>query len=410
MPDKRFKKRYPIILLILLLILLVFLVSLMFDAVVASIQMGSLLPFQERFADMGMWSFLLIALGQFLLLLSTFIPATPVHLMAGVLFDPLTAMLSVGLGMITGYAFIFLLVKSDIFKAKKKKAEALNEDESISLWIFFMTFAIPVLPYGLIAFVMIKKGVSFKKYMPVTVFGSVPSALAAIYFGDAMTRNFGLYAPLFVLFLLFLLLLNGLTTALRHRNLSYVSSHVRKQNWLLYEMIFFLTKRHYHVEASDLGEIGKKGPQILIADGDIFNSPILYQMGLYPRRVHVLVDECHYTSRNKGYGFYQLGALMYKPEDPDGKLLISIQKLMDGERILLLHVTQFERPLIRNSLIRIAISSSIPVHKMHMTMASSSQDEKNKTRLTADVTHSVTKEQIGKLSIDELIEILDLKK
>lgn len=119
----------------------------------------------------------------------TFLPAEPVQVLGGLAFGFPVGLLCCMVGVLVGNTVIFLLYKvfgdklHDLFVKKLHlDMEKIARSQKVVLIIFILYF-LPAIPYGMICFLAAGTGMRYRRYVTVTLLGSLPSVCIGVGLG-----------------------------------------------------------------------------------------------------------------------------------------------------------------------------------------------------------------------------------
>ena len=111
----------------------------------------------------------------------SFLPAEPVQMLAGLTFGFGEGVLCCFAGVLLGNSVIYLLQKTfsrhlrNFFEKKLHLDMAKIARSSKFLWIIFILYFLPGIPYGIICFFAATSGIRYRRYIAITALGSLPS-------------------------------------------------------------------------------------------------------------------------------------------------------------------------------------------------------------------------------------------
>ncbi|NLD25894.1 MAG: hypothetical protein GX661_00885 [Acholeplasmataceae bacterium] len=352
---KRLKKILSIIFIILMVASFLLLLYDFRDVIIEAIKIKSWDPIKQRFADFGFWSIFFISLTQALSILLTVIPGSPIQILAGISIGPVLGFIACLIGIFLGNLTIYLLVRkfghnTDAFYENKDLDEmeklAAKRGNRFFTQLLFVLYLIPVIPYGLIAFLGAKSKMKYPRFFLVTTFSAIPSVLLSIYLGRLLTDSDSV--TMIILIVIFVLLTVMVT---RHhksiikyltnrpiKDMAYFQAGVRKPNPLLYAAVWVIVKLFFHprvrVKINRNGVKKLKGPYILI-----YNHPskldFTYSISpLFPRRINAMVAYYYFCDYRLGRLIHAGGGFPKFLYHPDLSSIRSIKKIMKRNGIM----------------------------------------------------------------------------
>lgn len=140
-------------------------------------------------AGFGWRGYVVTAALSMLQVTCTFLPAEPVQVLAGVTFSFPVALLCCMIGILFGNTLIFMLQKIFGDRLRSYFIKRLNLDlEGIAqsgktTFIIFVLYFLPAIPYGMICFLAAGLGLPYRRYIAVTLLGSLPSVCIGVGLG-----------------------------------------------------------------------------------------------------------------------------------------------------------------------------------------------------------------------------------
>ena len=130
-----------------------------------------------------------VGLLSALQVICTFLPAEPVQVLAGFTFGFLKGVFMCMIGVLIGNTLIFILQKSFGDRLRRFFIKKLKLDvnkiarSSKATAIIFILYFLPAIPYGMICFLAAGMGMSYRRFITVTGFGSMPSVCIGVALG-----------------------------------------------------------------------------------------------------------------------------------------------------------------------------------------------------------------------------------
>jgi len=163
---------------------------------------------------LGIRSYIVVGVLAMLQVVFTFVPAEPLHVVAGISFGLWRGILICLIGIMLGNTIIFVLNK--IFGAKLKDFFTANIDfdfdiakrsKKIAL-IVIILYCLPAIPYGIICFFAASMGMKYSKYILITGIGSIPSLFLDVVLGHVtMATSWIISIIVFIVILVLLILM-----------------------------------------------------------------------------------------------------------------------------------------------------------------------------------------------------------
>ena len=144
---------------------------------------------QEHLSGLGIRGQVTIAIMAMLQVVLAFLPAEPVQIVAGLVYEFWIGTLICTIGVVAGNTLIYILYKIYGDRMREYFDDKLDIDFSragasnkVTLVIFILYF-LPAIPYGMICFLAATMGMKYPRYITVTVLGSIPSVCIGVALG-----------------------------------------------------------------------------------------------------------------------------------------------------------------------------------------------------------------------------------
>jgi uncharacterized membrane protein YdjX (TVP38/TMEM64 family) len=214
---------------------------------------------QNAINKLGIRSYIVVAVLAMIQVVFTFVPAEPLHVVAGISFGLLRGVLVCLIGILIGNTIIYILNK--IFGAKLKDFFTANiefdfdrakKSKKIAL-IVIILYCLPAIPYGIICFFAASMNMKYSKYILITGIGSIPSLLLDVGLGHVtMATSWIISIIVFVVIIVLLILM-----------------------WKFKKQIFdkvnqFVRKSH----EKEKNRVGKFNPMVYGLVGDVLYSTV----------------------------------------------------------------------------------------------------------------------------------------
>jgi uncharacterized membrane protein YdjX (TVP38/TMEM64 family)/1-acyl-sn-glycerol-3-phosphate acyltransferase len=352
---KRLKKILSLMFIILMVAGFLLLLYDFKDAILDAIKIKSWDPVQQRFTEYGFWSIFFISLTQALSILLTVIPGSPIQILAGLSIGTALGFLACVIGIYLGNLTIYLLVRkfgrnTEAFYENRELDEmekiAAQRGKRFFTQFIFALYLIPVIPYGLIAYLGAKSKMKYPRFFLVTTIASAPSVLLSIFLGKLLADTN--ITTTIILIVVFVILTAGVT---RHhkaivkyltnrpvKDMAYFQASVRKPNPLLYTVVYLIVKLFIHPKVRvkvNLNGVKKiKGPYILV-----YNHPskldFTYAVGsLFPVKVNTMVAYYYFCNYRLGRLIHRGGGFPKFLYHPDMSSIRSIKKIIKNNGIM----------------------------------------------------------------------------
>ena len=166
---------------------------------------------QDAIASLGIRAYIVVFVLSMMQVVLTFIPAEPLHVVAGISFGLWKGVAVCFAGILVGNTIVFLLHKffgqklTDYFAANVEfDFERAKKSKRIAL-IVILLYCLPAIPYGIICFFAATLGMRYGKYILITGIGSIPSLILDVGLGHiTMSTSWGVSIAVFVPYFLFI--------------------------------------------------------------------------------------------------------------------------------------------------------------------------------------------------------------
>ena len=354
---KKYKRRKFIascIFIILIGIAFTFLIIDLLDPIKEAIALKNTDPINAKFEEYGFWAPLIIGLTQALQITITIFPAQPIQIIAGVTLGPYLGFLAAISGIFVGNFIIYILVRKigskflsifrekDINKLEELKPTTTSKRKLLTLAILYF---VPIIPYGVIAFMAANTKMRFSRYMILTTLGTVPSLIGCLWLGNLINDE----RYKLVLIVLITIIVLSLIFARFHKqilhfisnpkyNMEYFQTKMRKPRPLLYGFFVMILKLYFYprvnIKVKNNYLRKTKKPYIVI-----FNHPskldfIYAYVPLYPAKVNSVTAYYYFCNHRLGQLLNNLGAFPKFLFQPDVSSMKNIFRVIKDQRIL----------------------------------------------------------------------------
>lgn len=281
---------------------------------------------KEMLAGFGWQGYVVITALSTLQVVCTFLPAEPIQVLAGITFSFPVGLLCCMIGIFFGNSLIYALQKTygdqmrSFFVKKLKLDLKLIIRSSKATVIIFALYFLPAIPYGMICFLAASMGMSYRRYIAVTVLGALPSACIGVGLGYmALASNWVVTACLFGALLLTIGVLIWKKDALFDRLHGYAQRHrasaqnrVRPANGLLLTVLYYAVRAFLFLRGVKLKTVNKVGqpelPAIVLCNHGSFIDFIYAAALLRKQKPHFMVARLYFYHDLLRWLLHQLGA------------------------------------------------------------------------------------------------------
>ncbi len=268
-------------------------------------------------SKLGIRAYIVIAVLAMLQVLLTFIPAEPLHVVAGMSFGLWKGMLVCFVGILLGNALIFLLNK--LFGTKLKDYFATNVEfdfdaastsNKLAL-IVIILYCLPAIPYGIICFFAASMGMRYSKYILITGVGSIPSLFLDVGLGHVtMSISWIISVSIFLVIVVLLIIMFKYKSKIFEKVNAYVrktkekeKNRVGKYSPFIYNvggriLLWWMSRK---VKIKTKNNVGKlERPSIILCNhGSFYDFAYLNKM-LFKERVHFVAARLYFNHKIVG--------------------------------------------------------------------------------------------------------------
>ena len=281
---------------------------------------------KELLAGLGWRGYIAISVLSMLQVVCTFWPAEPIQVIAGVTFSFPIALLCCMVGVLLGNSLIFMLQKVFGDRVRSVFVKRLNLDlekiaqSSQAVLIIFILYLLPAIPYGMICFLAASLGMSYRRYIAVTVLGSLPSVCIGVGLGHmAIMSDWTVSVCVFAALILVAGILFFKKDVLFARLNRYAERHkvipknkVRPVNVFLLTVIYYATRVYLFfcgVRLKTVNKVGKpEQPSIVLCNHGSFIDFIYAAALLRKYNPHFIAARLYFYHPTLGWLLRQLGA------------------------------------------------------------------------------------------------------
>lgn len=169
---------------------------------------------QTAIGKLGVRAYIVVGIFAMIQVVLTFIPAEPLHVIAGISFGLWEGVIICLIGILLGNTIIYLLYK--IFGAKLTDYFAANVDFDFSsasasnriALIVIILYCLPAIPYGIICFFAASMGMKYYKFIVITGIGSIPSLFLDVGLGHlTMSTSWTISIIVFIVLIVLVILM-----------------------------------------------------------------------------------------------------------------------------------------------------------------------------------------------------------
>jgi len=302
---------------------------------------------KELLAGIGWRGYIAITMLSLLQVVCTFFPAEPVQVLAGVTFPFYLGLLCCMLGIFLGNTLIYMLQKTFGDQLRSFFIKKLNLDlEKIALSskavvIIFILYFLPAIPYGMICFFAASLGISYRRYITVTMLGSLPSVCIGVGLGHmAIMSDWVVSVCVFAALLVLIGVMFFKRDMLFSKLNSYAERHkaipknkVRPVNVFLMNILYFGVRVYLFlcgVKIKTTNKIGEpQAPSIILCNHGSFIDFIYAVALLRKYKPHFIVARLYFYHSLLGWLLKQVGAFpksMFSMDTENAKNCLTVLK------------------------------------------------------------------------------------
>ncbi len=243
---------------------------------------------RDKLNDFGWRGYITVAVLAMLQVVCAVLPAEPVQVLAGLTFGFPVGLLCCCIGVFLGNTAIFLLHKtfgdrlhSFFVKKLHLDLEKIAQSSKCVLIIFILYF-LPAIPYGMICFFAATTKMPYRRFIAVTMLGSLPSVCIGVSLGYmTITSSWIVSLCVFLILIALLLVAMAKKDVLFAKLNTYAAAHkktqqntVRKTNGFLLSVLYVSMRFYYFlcgVRVKAVNKIGKpETPSIVLCNHGSF--------------------------------------------------------------------------------------------------------------------------------------------
>lgn len=281
---------------------------------------------KEILAGLGWRGYIVIAVLSMLQVVCAFFPAEPVQVLAGVAFPFLIGLACCMIGVLFGNTLIYMLQKTFGDQLRSLFIKKLNLDlekiaqSSKAILIIFILYFLPAIPYGMICFFAASIGMSYRRYITVTLLGSLPSVCIGVGLGHMAimsdwTVSVCVFAVLIILIGIMFCKKDVLFAKLNHyaeRHKAIPQNKVRPVNGFVMGVLYYAVRVYLFlcgVKLKTTNKIGKlEAPAIVLCNHGSFIDFIYAAALLHKDKPHFIVARLYFYNSVLRWLLQLLGA------------------------------------------------------------------------------------------------------
>ena len=280
---------------------------------------------KELLSGFGWRGYIVTTALSMLQVVCTFFPAEPVQVLAGITFSLPIALLCCMLGVLFGNTLIYMLQKvfgdrlrSFFIKKMNLDLEMIAQSNKATIIIFILYF-LPAIPYGMICFFAAGLGMRYRRYILVTLLGSLPSVCIGVGLGHmTIMSHWMVSACVFVVLVILVIIMLCKKDLLFAKINSYARKHkgvakkVRPVNTFLMNFLYYAVRVYLFLCGVKLKTTDKAGslekPSIILCNHGSFVDFIYAAALIRKYKPHFIVARLYFYHSILGWLLQQVGA------------------------------------------------------------------------------------------------------
>lgn len=386
---------------------------------------------QDKLRDFGVRGYITVTMLAMLQVICTFLPAEPVQVLSGLTFGFPVGLLCCWAGVFLGNTLIYVLQNTYGDKLRRFFIKKLHVDlekiakSSKSTIIIFILYFLPAIPYGMICFFAASIGIKYRRYILITMLGSLPSVCIGVALGYmTISSNWIVSLCVFVVLLALVVFmwlkrdklfskLNDFADKPRYT----AKTKVQKCNGFLLTVLYGALRVYYFfrgVRIKTVNKVGKQpeAPAIVLCNHGSFIDFVYAATLLRKSKPHFVAARLYFYHKWLGSILKKLGSFpksMFARDIESTKNCIRV--LQNGEVLAMMPearlstVGKFED--IQESTYSFLKKSAVPIYtvKLHGDYFADPKwgtGARRGARVEAELDLLYTAEQVQSLSLEEL--------
>ena len=280
----------------------------------------------EQLREFGWRGYVSVAALVVLQVLCTFLPAEPIQMLGGFAFGFPVGLLCCMAGVLFGATLIYMLqsifgerLRHFFVKKLNLDLEAIAQSSKGGILIL-MLYYLPAVPYGMICFVAASMGMSYRRYLAVTLMGALPSVCIGVGLGHMVTEVSGwvticVLTALVAVAVLIFWKRNALfekINSIANKHKKTTGHKVQPVNMFVLNIVYFgvrLWMAISGVKIKTRNKVGAiQGPAIVLCNHGSFMDFIYAAALLRKMKPHFIVARLYFYHRILGYLLKKVGA------------------------------------------------------------------------------------------------------
>ncbi len=274
----------------------------------------------------GWRGYIVLTALSMLQVVCTFLPAEPVQVLAGVTFPFPIGLLCCMIGVLFGNTLIYMLQKVFGDRLRSFFVKKMNLDlekiaqSSKAIFIIFILYFLPAIPYGMICFFSASLGMSYRRYIAVTALGSLPSVCIGVGLGHmAIMSDWTVSVCVFTVLILLVgvmfykkdVLFAKLNSFAEHHKSTF-KNKVRPVNGFMMTVLYYAVRAYLFlcgVRLKTVNKVGKpEAPSIILCNHGSFIDFIYAAALLRKYKPHFIAARLYFYHTILAWLLRQVGA------------------------------------------------------------------------------------------------------
>lgn len=308
---------------------------------------------QDSIGKLGIRAYIVVFILSMLQVILTFVPAEPLHVIAGISFGLWKGMAVCLAGIMVGNTIIFILYKlfgtklTDYFATNVEfDFNAVKLSNKLAL-IVIILYCLPAIPYGIICFFAATMGMKYPKYILITGIGSIPSLILDVGLGHiTMSTSWAVSIIVFVVIILLLILMYKYKTQIFKKVNEFVKKNQEKAknkvgsyNPFVFKGLGSLILAGVKTKAkvklkNNVGKIEK--PCVVLCNHGSFYDFIYSGKILFKEKPHYIVARLYFGNKKLAWVLNKTGAFPKSLMAADLETTKNCLKVVAGKGVLVM--------------------------------------------------------------------------
>ncbi|MBQ8845053.1 MAG: VTT domain-containing protein [Clostridia bacterium] len=280
---------------------------------------------QDSISKLGIRAYIVVFVLSMMQVVLTFVPAEPLHVIAGISFGLWKGMAVCLAGIMVGNTIVFILYKlfgtklTDYFASNVDfDFESAKRSNKLAL-IVIILYCLPAIPYGIICFFAATMGMRYPKYILITGIGSIPSLILDVGLGHiTMATSWTVSIIVFVVIIILLILMAVYKTKIFAKVNEYIHKSQKKARMkvgnyspIIFKgvgnLIYYGIKTKAKVKLKN--NVGKlERPCIVLCNHGSFYDFIFSGKIIIKERPHYVVSRLYFGNKKLAWVLNKTGA------------------------------------------------------------------------------------------------------